>query len=355
LSAQLYGLNLIIYNDKKHILPIDIIHHFLHALITLTKERDIYELENLLKKSTSELIQMTSGISVDSAEIYHLRDVSKVFFTAVSEGNLEKKQEVSPELCHQLLDCYNTGEYRMYKNREQIFHLFPLRHEVAHHNAVLMLEAGFEDAALSQAICKLLDIYQNYITLINDNERDTLTGLLNRKTFDDKINKILSHTDQKNMRKNDRNIQAYYIAIFDVDHFKKVNDVYGHLIGDEVLLLFSQLMTKTFRESDPLFRFGGEEFVGLFGCIDDADIALVLNRFIKKLRAFNFPQVGKVTVSIGCAKLTADITPTQLVDRADLALYHAKNNGRDQICYYEQLVEQGVLKEEDKSGEIELF
>lgn len=336
-------------------MPINIIHHFLHSLITLTKERDIYELESLLKKSISELIQLTSSAKVVSAEIYHLREVSKIFFTVISEGNLEKKQEVSPELCQQLLDCYNTGEYGVYRNGERIFHLFPLRHEIAHHNAVIMLEAAYENAELSSAICKLLDIYQNYIALLNDNERDTLTGLLNRKTFDVKINKILTHADQKSMRKNDRDIQAYYLAIFDIDHFKKVNDVHGHLIGDEVLLLFSQLMTKTFRESDPLFRFGGEEFVGIFGCVDDADIALVLNRFTSKLKAFNFPQVGKVTVSIGCAKLSIDVTPTQLVDRADLALYHAKNNGRDQICYYEQLVEQGILQEEDKSGEIELF
>jgi diguanylate cyclase (GGDEF)-like protein len=329
--------------------------HFLHSLIALTKERDLFELENTLKNSISELIRLTSGAEVVSAKIFHLRDVSKAFFTVVSEGNHESVQEISPALCQQLLDCYNTGEYKIYKDQQRIVHFFPLKHDVAHQNVVVMVEAAFDDAVLSQAICKLLNVYQNYINLLNDNERDTLTGLLNRKTFDIKINKILSHVDKKNMRKHDRDIQAYYLAIFDIDHFKKVNDQYGHLIGDEVLLLFSQIMTKTFRESDPLFRFGGEEFVGLFGCVDDADIALVLNRFAKKLNDFNFPQVGKVSVSIGCAKLSADIAPSQLVDRADLALYYAKNNGRNQICYYEQLVEQGLLKEEDKSGEIELF
>jgi diguanylate cyclase (GGDEF)-like protein len=329
--------------------------HFLHSLIELTNERDLYELEGMLKKSISELIRLTSGAEVVSIQIYHLRDVSKVFFTVISEGSHESIPEVSSALCQQLLDCYSTGEYRLYKSQLKTVHLFPLKHEVAHQNAVVMVEAAFDDIALSQAICKLLSVYQNYISLLNDNERDSLTGLLNRKTFDVKINKILLHTDKKSMRKQDRNIQAYYLAVFDIDHFKKVNDEYGHLIGDEVLLLFSQLMTKTFRESDPLFRFGGEEFVGIFGCVDDEDILLVLNRFEKKLNNFNFPQVGKVTVSIGCAKLSTDITPSQLVDRADLALYYAKNNGRNQICFYERLAEQGLLQEEDKSGDIELF
>jgi diguanylate cyclase (GGDEF)-like protein len=329
--------------------------HFLHSLIELTNERDLFELEETLKKSISELIGLTTGAEVVSTQIYHLRDVSKIFFTVISEGSHESIQQVSPALCQQLLECYNTGEYQVFKNQVSTVHLFPLKHEVVHQNAVVMVEASFDDEVLSQAICKLLNVYQNYIGLLNDNERDLLTGLLNRKTFDVKINKILLNVDKKSMRKHDRNIQAYYLAMFDIDHFKKVNDEYGHLIGDEVLLLFSQLMTKTFRESDPLFRFGGEEFVGLFGCVDDADILLVLNRFEEKLKNFNFPQVGKVTVSIGCAKLSTDITPSQLVDRADLALYYAKNNGRNQICFYEQLAAQGLLKEEDKSGDIELF
>jgi len=103
-----------------------------------------------------------------------------------------------------------------------------------------------------------------------------------------------------------------------------VNDEFGHLIGDEVLLLFSQMMTKSFRETDPLFRFGGEEFVGIFGCAEDSDITAVLKRFTDKLQTFSFPQVGKVTASVGFTKLTDDSAPSQLVDRADLALYYAK-------------------------------
>lgn len=329
--------------------------HFLHSLVALTKQRDIFELEQTLKSAIKELIEQTTGDAVSETEIYHLRDVSKLYFTVISEGNGESKQHPPAALCHELLACYNTGEYRMLIEQGKTFHFFPLVHDIAYQNAVVMVEAPIKDEWLIQAVCKLLHVYQNYLALLNDNERDTLTGLLNRKTFDLKINKILAYFDKKHQRKNDRDVQVYYLAIFDIDHFKKINDEFGHLIGDEVLLLFSQLMTKTFRESDPLFRFGGEEFVGVFGCVDDQDIKTVLNRFQQKLAGFTFPQVGKVSVSIGCARLNTEITPSHLVDRADMALYYAKNNGRNQIAYYEVLVAEGKIQEEVKSGEIELF
>ena len=149
--------------------------------------------------------------------------------------------------------------------------------------------------------------------------------------------------------------QVHFLAIFDIDHFKRVNDEFGHLIGDEVLLLFSQLMTQTFRSSDPIFRFGGEEFVGVFECSSHDDIPNILNRFREKVGHFDFPQVGKVTVSAGYTEIFAYDLPSQLIDHSDLALYFAKNNGRNRICFYEQLIADGSLQENKKEGDIELF
>jgi diguanylate cyclase (GGDEF)-like protein len=328
---------------------------FLQSLIALTKERDVYALEETLKHSIAELIRLSTGVDVTATHVYHLKEVSQIFFNIVSDGHQQSRQDVSPALCQLLLDCYNTGEYQLYKEQGRTVHLFPLKNEVAHQNAVVSVEADVESIPLSQSICRLLDVYKNYIHLLNENERDTLTGLLNRKTFDARINKVLSHIGVKSKRQKDKEVHDYYLAIFDIDHFKRVNDEHGHLIGDEVLLLFAQLMTNTFRDNDLIFRFGGEEFVGVFGCAKATDINLVLERFVQVLRNFTFPQVGKVTVSVGYASLSLNITPSQSVDRADLALYYAKNHGRDQICNYETLVEQGLLKDEIKTGEIELF
>jgi len=228
---------------------------------------------------------------------------------------------------------------------------------VAHLNAVVAvtIEGAIASQSVVEAIGQLLDVYQNYTNLINDNERDTLTGLLNRKTFDKQINKIMTQLTQSSLRLNDRSVDAHYLAIFDIDHFKKVNDVHGHLIGDEVLLLFSQLMTKTFRETDPLFRFGGEEFVGLFSCAKLNDVEVLLERFRDKLANYAFPQVGRVTVSIGCTRIADKFSPDEYIDKADAALYYAKQHGRNQVCYYEKLVQEGKLTETVNQGDIELF
>lgn len=337
-------------------LPNALINQFLESLIALTKERDGLALEATLKQNISFLVQLFTNTPAESVHIYQLKEISTLFFSAVTDDKKTNAGKIPDELCQGLLDCYNTGENKVLVTGEgDQFHLFPLKHEVVYNNAVVAVEAPFDNPSLTQAICHLLDIYQNYYGLLNDNERDTLTGLLNRKTFDQKINKIMSALHNQAKRQDDRAGMSYFIAIFDIDHFKRVNDEFGHLIGDEVLLLFSQLMSKSFRETDPLFRFGGEEFVGIFGCAEEADITAVLKRFTDKLQAFNFPQVGKVTASVGYTKLTDDSAPSQLVDRADLALYYAKNNGRNRTCSYDELKAQGLLQEDIKEGEIELF
>jgi diguanylate cyclase (GGDEF)-like protein len=119
--------------------------------------------------------------------------------------------------------------------------------------------------------------------------------------------------------------------------------------------MFSQLMTKTFRINDPLFRFGGEEFVGVFECSNYRDIQSMLNRFRESVSQFVFPQVGRVTVSIGYTEILAGDVSSHLIDNADQALYFAKNNGRNQICHHGQLISDGILEKDKKIGDIELF
>lgn len=337
-------------------LPNTLINQFLESLTVLTNERDGLALEAALKQNIAYLLQLFTNSQAHSVQIYRLKEISTLFFSAIADEKLGGAEKIPDELCQALLDCYNTGEYVVLNASDgKKYHLFPMKHEVVYSNSVVAVESEFEHAGLTQAICHLLDIYRNYNGLLNDNERDTLTGLLNRKTFDQKINKIMTALHNNAMRQDDRTGMSYFIAIFDIDHFKRVNDEFGHLIGDEVLLLFSQMMTKSFRETDPLFRFGGEEFVGIFGCAQDSDINMVLKRFTDKLQTFSFPQVGKVTASVGYTRLTGDSAPSQLVDRADLALYYAKNNGRNRTCSYDELKAEGLLQEDIKEGEIELF
>lgn len=230
-------------------------------------------------------------------------------------------------------------------------HIFPLQQSIAHKHAILLIQHEALTGEAVELIQQCLDMFHHYASLIIENERDALTGLLNRKTFDHCVSKILFN-DYKPEFKFPLH---HFLAIFDIDFFKKINDTYGHLIGDEVLLLLSRLMQETFREGDLLFRFGGEEFVGVFSCADENDIVVLLERFQEALAAYTFPQVGQVTMSVGCSKMALNVLPNTVLERADEALYYAKEHGRNQICFYEALVQNGLLNDDVIEGEIELF
>lgn len=245
-----------------------------------------------------------------------------------------------PQRGYQALSCNDT-----------VLHSFPLQQNVVHKHALLVIACPPLTPDAVALITQCLQMFNQYAELIIENERDALTGLLNRKTFDQCVSKILLSDYKPEFRFP----LHHYLVIFDIDFFKKINDSHGHLIGDEVLILLSRLMQDSFREGDLLFRFGGEEFVGVFSCAHEADIAQLLQRFQQALAAFRFPQVGQVTISIGCAKMTANIPPNTVLEHADEALYFAKEHGRNQICFYETLLQQGALKENAMSGDIELF
>lgn len=208
-----------------------------------------------------------------------------------------------------------------------------------------------------------IDIYQNFLEVIYDNEHDTLTGLLNRKTFDEKLSIILTQdaknsieiSTQENNQRNQQSTCKHFIGVLDIDHFKRINDGFGHIYGDEVLLLFSNLMKKIFRQSDILFRFGGEEFIVFLLNTTHEDAINTFNRFRDELEKFEFSQIGQITVSIGVSQVDANLHSTHLIEQADQALYYAKAHGRNQVCDYHQLIKEGKLSSREISDDIDLF
>lgn len=143
--------------------------------------------------------------------------------------------------------------------------------------------------------------------------------------------------------------------MLDIDHFKAVNDTFGHLYGDEVILLISQRMKECFRNSDLLFRFGGEEFVVVLEPVPAEQAYTILNNFSKKISDHSFPQVGTVTISIGYAMIRERDYPPTILDLADKALYYAKEHSRNCVYNYESLVADGDIQDQKKSGTIDLF
>ncbi|MBS0442240.1 MAG: GGDEF domain-containing protein [Proteobacteria bacterium] len=211
-------------------------------------------------------------------------------------------------------------------------------------------------------VMSILRIYRNFQGLLDYSERDTLTGLLNRKTFDESFLKMVAQPAPAvagaaggGRRRQSVQLSRNWLGVIDIDHFKRVNDSYGHLIGDEVLLLMSRLMRSSFRFDDRLYRFGGEEFVVLMRCADGDAAALAFERLRHNVERHLFPQVGHITVSIGFTELKAGDTPNGAFERADKAVYFAKGNGRNQLHHHADLVAAGHLADDAKIGDVELF
>lgn len=207
----------------------------------------------------------------------------------------------------------------------------------------------------------VLRLYLNFLSLLDYGERDSLTELLNRKTFDTAFLKAsneqrLAAEVPLGERRATEASGSYWLVMIDIDHFKKVNDNYGHLIGDEVLLLLARLMRTHFRFHDQLYRFGGEEFVVLMRCNGEAEAFNVLERLRVTTEAHRFPQVGTITISVGFSEIMAGDTPSGAFERADQAVYYAKGHGRNQVCSYAALIAQGELaKHAENIGDMELF
>jgi len=201
----------------------------------------------------------------------------------------------------------------------------------------------------------MLKIYANYAKMLFDSERDTLTGLYNRKKLEQKLGELLTGRLNGRNRKRDRDT-ADYLAVVDLDHFKRINDSHGHLIGDEVLLVFAGLVRHALRDVDWVFRYGGEEFVVLVKGVSAETIRVILERIRIKVQNHSFPQVGEVTVSIGYTAIADQELPPYVFEEADRALYFAKESGRNQVCDYSELVGSGKLAPEKRlGGSIELF
>ena len=208
-------------------------------------------------------------------------------------------------------------------------------------------------------IKSVFHVYQNYQSLLDYSERDALTGLLNRKTFDEQFTRQVAAPAAGTELAAEGDAAAaeplqQWLAVVDIDHFKQVNDRFGHLYGDEVLILIANILRSSFRAQDRIFRFGGEEFVVLLRSTTLTTARKIFNRFRLAVKEYHFPQVGQVTVSVGFAS-TARGAPVEILGQADQALYHAKGHGRDQVLFYDELVEQGHLHTKLAHDDVELF
>lgn len=210
----------------------------------------------------------------------------------IEEGNvhppkLERMIEAFDELPHDLVQSHKTGD-----------------------------EIGSLALSFQQMLVTLGKAYTNIYT-------DALTGLHNRR----KLDEILQEESDRSQRYQ----YAFSCILLDIDDFKKVNDTFGHLVGDEVLIGIAQILKNNLRKTDLPGRWGGEEFLILLPQQNIRTATTLAEKLRKAVACSNLPEVGSITSSFGVAEFQSDDSVVSFIARADECLYLAKAKGKNKV------------------------
>ena len=164
-----------------------------------------------------------------------------------------------------------------------------------------------------------------YRTAIHSAFIDSLTGIKNRTAFDSNFSRDIEYSHRKE--------SELSLVVLDIDLFKRINDRFGHIVGDDVLRQVAQSVEHTIRSSDALYRYGGEEFAIVLNGTDETGALLLAERIRRNVEKLKLDSLTKtrITVSLGVAALRANERADQLFARADNALYEAKKQGRNRV------------------------
>ncbi len=154
---------------------------------------------------------------------------------------------------------------------------------------------------------------------------DALTKAFNRRALENYLEKL---TKKGNLKR------ELHLLMLDIDNFKQINDKYGHVAGDKILVFIAHTLKKTLRDGDKVFRYGGEEFVVILNRIDTQNCIKIANRILQLISTNKLVYKNdtiQVTVSAGGTKFFPGDTPENILERADKALYEAKQTGKNKF------------------------
>ncbi|KOX59200.1 hypothetical protein ADL19_05700 [Streptomyces purpurogeneiscleroticus] len=187
------------------------------------------------------------------------------------------------------------------------------------------------EAQLSTSVVRISRLRHDLVQVRQEATTDALTGIANRRAFDARLRRAIRHAQTDTST-------PFSLLLLDVDHFKRFNDAHGHRTGDHVLRLIARLLADNVKGRDTAARFGGEEFAVLLAGADLKAATSVARQICERLAAQRLIKrgtgepVGQITASIGVAQHRAGESGAALIERADAALYEAKNAGRNRVC-----------------------
>lgn len=198
-------------------------------------------------------------------------------------------------------------------------------------NAKMQQEANDLKQNLEHSQVQIEKLRTNLAEAEEVSVKDSLTSVSNRRGYDIAVAKAMAEASTLRT--------PLSLVICDLDHFKKINDMHGHPVGDEVLKIFAGILAENVRFGDTVARYGGEEFVVILTMTDAAGAAKVAERMRTQMAARrlalarNGEALGNVTASFGIAQFVLGDTADGLLARADAQLYEAKTSGRNRIAY----------------------
>jgi diguanylate cyclase (GGDEF)-like protein/PAS domain S-box-containing protein len=224
-----------------------------------------------------------------------------------------------------------TLKNKLKKNESVTYRVFHKDGSIRYHRSkaslLRIMEDSFEFLGVASDITELKNKEKEIIKKNQQLEQlathDFLTGIYNRKKADEYIENVLYD--------NERYKEPSGIILYDIDHFKQVNDTYGHQVGDSVLVELSQLVSNNIRQTDFFARWGGEEFLIICKNADSKHLNLLAENLRQIIKQHVFSIVGNITVCFGITECKVGDTGQAVLNRADKALYKAKELGRDKI------------------------
>jgi len=287
--------------------------------ISIRIETDVDSALTAIKQSTFDVVLLDyllpkrNGVEF-LLEIKNLHELKKMAIIMLSNSDDEQLG----------LECIRSGAHDFITKSE--INAFRLR------RAILAAQARFE----------LEDrLYQSYQNAKNLAEKDNLTGLSNRYIFDESLERIIA--------KHERNSEIFALILFDLDHFKYVNDTYGHSIGDELLVNIAERIGDNLRADESLFRLGGDEFALLLRNLNSEDGAMqVAKRLLQSVnQTFVLDSISiNTSTSIGISIYPFDGNTGQiLLKNADIAMYRSKRTGRNNFTFYKEEMQNQFLLE----------
>ncbi len=310
-------------------------------ILELSRLRDIKELRNnitravdsILEIKTTELIHRvtyrnTSGSDDEPTTLYAYHRTSL-------HGNIEKEPIPFAEL------DYTWPMAPRFSDVAKEPNIIPMNTDQEIIEYLVFFAPNLDQQSIDN-VEALVNVYCNQCELILSAEQDQLTGIYNRQAFA-RITAAMFSTQQTDSLEYHKLEHSACLAIVDLDHFKKVNDKFGHSLGDEVLKLFAGMVKKSLRNSDYIFRYGGEEFVIILNDTDSRRAFDILNRLRLKAESIDYPKVGTITISIGYVPLEKEVGISKSIDMADNALYFSKDNGRNMVSNYYDLRTRGLI------------